>query len=476
MKKLISISMVVFCISVPFVVWASKSSEGGSEKRGSYLAERGMIVPPEDIYIDSYIGSIDYNYPLPASSDFGVFMYSGHRQLSLDGQEEIIQIGIQAGKRDFKDLQPMNLAFVIDHSGSMADADKLDWVKDAFDIFIEQVRDVDYVSLVVFDDWARVVFPATRMDSKEVRMQFKRAVHSIHPGGNTNIRDGLLLGCLEVVKNLNREYTNRVMFLSDGQDTVGNSHRDILELAEQFSADGVTISTIGVGSSFDLKLMVDMADIGGGSSRFISDREEMEKTFGSELDRMVVPVARNLEMTLEFLVDVDVLDTWGYENRRSGNRIRYFLPTLHHGDYETILVQLWIQPQRYTGTADIARFYVSYEDVYGTQHQSGPHTLQASFVNMPYPVTGFTDDKVLYSGTVIHFAQNLKTIGELYYWYKSEENLRKALDLTLNTKKEILNAKMWFDSREFYDMIDILDRYLDILGHEMDVSYSKSID
>jgi hypothetical protein len=142
---------------------------------------------------------------------------------------------------------------------------------------------------------------------------------------------------------------------------------------------------------------------------------------------MVVPVARNIEMTLEFLVDVDVLDTWGYENRRSGNRIRYFLPTLHHGDYETILVQLWIPSQRYTGTMDIARVYVSYEDVYGTQHQSGPHTLQASFVNLPY-------------------------------------------------KEEILNAKMRPYSREFNDMIDILNRYIVILGQAMDVSYSKNID
>ena len=76
----------------------------------------------------------------------------------------------------------MNLVFVIDHSGSMADADKLDWVKDSFDIFIERVRDVDYVSLVIFDDRASVVFPATRMDSREVRMRFKRAVHSIPSG------------------------------------------------------------------------------------------------------------------------------------------------------------------------------------------------------------------------------------------------------------------------------------------------------
>ncbi|GAH25963.1 unnamed protein product, partial [marine sediment metagenome] len=44
----------------------------------------------------------------------------------------------------------MNLAFVIDKSGSMRDEDKMDWVKDAFDIFIERVRDIDFVSLVVF--------------------------------------------------------------------------------------------------------------------------------------------------------------------------------------------------------------------------------------------------------------------------------------------------------------------------------------
>ena len=90
----------------------------------------------------------------------------------------------------------MNLAFVIDRSGSMADADKLTWVKDAFDIFIQQVRSVDYVSLVIFNDTAHVVFPATRMNSSANRMRFRQVVHSIHPVGSTNIRAGLTLGPL----------------------------------------------------------------------------------------------------------------------------------------------------------------------------------------------------------------------------------------------------------------------------------------
>jgi hypothetical protein len=456
---------------VPAVAWAGGAAEAAAagSGRGSYLADRGVIVPPGEVHIDSYIASVDYRYPLP-ESQLGVTMYCGHRQVSTEGQEEVFQIGIQGAKIDFGQLTPMNLAFVIDHSGSMADADKLTWVKDAFDIFIERVRPVDYVSLVIFDNTAQVVFPATRMSSRATRERFRQAVQSIRPAGSTNIRAGLELGCLEVMKNLNREYTNRVMFLSDGCDTCGNSRASILDVAQKFCAQGVNVSTIGVGQSFDLELMVQMGRVGGGSSRFISDREEMEKTFGSELDRMVVALARNVEMTLEFLVDVDILDTWGYENRRSGNTVRYFLPTLHHGDYETILAQVRIRPQRFSGLMDVARFSLHCQDVYGRAYEAGPYTLQASFVEGPPPVVGFSDGMVLHSGTMLHFAQNLKAIGELYYSNKNPARLEQALELTVATKKELVNARMRLDDRGFDKPIAILDNYMETLGRELQIA------
>ena len=472
MKRIIYFIILLYLSS--FYIWAGGQAEAaGSATRGKYMAARGFIVPPEEVHIHSYIASIDYKYALPASSLLDVSLYSGHRQVSIDGQEEVIQIGIQGRKTDFEELPPMNLAFVIDHSGSMASAEKLIWVKDAFDIFIKKVRSVDYVSLVIFDDRAKVVFPATKMNSNQKRVQFSRAVHSIQPGGSTNIRDGLQLGCLEVVKNLNREYTNRVLFLSDGQDTCGNSNQSILSLAEKFCNQGVTISTIGVGQSFDLELMVDMARLGGGSSRFISDREEMEETFGSELDRMVVPLAQNLEMTLEFLVDVDLLDTWGYENRPSGDTVHYYQRTLHHGDYETILSQIRIHPQQITGEVALAQFTIQYEDIYGKEFKSGPHVIKVNLVDTPFPVTGFTDGMVLSSGTMLHFAQNLKTIGELYYTDKNQKNLERAMQLTSNTKKELVNARMRLDNRGFDEEIKIMDEYMDILGKEMQMAAGR---
>jgi hypothetical protein len=42
----------------------------------------------------------------------------------------------------------------------MLDADKMDWVKDSFRVFADQVREQDFVSLVVFDTSAKVLIPS----------------------------------------------------------------------------------------------------------------------------------------------------------------------------------------------------------------------------------------------------------------------------------------------------------------------------
>jgi len=311
---------IILCALIPLLVstpsWSAGQEEGAGSGRGKYLAAQGLIIPRDEVRVNSYIASIDYNYPLPEEA-VGVNLYTGHRQVVASGQEEIVQIGIQAGKVPFAELPPMNLAFVIDHSGSMAAQDKLEWVKQAFDVFIQQVRDIDFVSLVIFDDRAQVVFSSTQMNSPEKRTKFKRAVKRIQPAGGTNLVAGIKLGYEQVMSNYREEYTNRVLFLTDGMGT----SEGILEMAASYRRIGVNVSTIGVGRNFDHKLMRELAKSGGGSSRFIADAEAMEKIFGSELDRMVVPTARDLEMELEFLLPVREIETWVTNTGSLGRRL-----------------------------------------------------------------------------------------------------------------------------------------------------------
>ncbi|HEB33153.1 MAG TPA: VWA domain-containing protein [Spirochaetes bacterium] len=384
MKRLITITFILLTISVPIMPWA-KSGKEVEEPRGEYLVEpekeaesvsperrrnlsgRGIIIPPHEVYIDSYIAYVNYQYPKP-ETEVGVTLYSGHRQISTYGQEEVIQIGIQGREVNFEDLPPMSLAFVIDKSESMGDQDKLDWVKEAFDIFIERVRDRDFVSLVVFDEEAKVIFPATQMKSMQERLKFKNAVQAITPEGEDNLKAGLMLGYQQVQANFRNEYTNRVLLLSDGTEIsarlkreraksgdirislIWNNRNDldlhvigpsgeeiyysnkrpdeelpgVLQMAQNFKEMGINVSTIGVGVDFNLELMSELAAKGGGSSRFISGREEMEKIFGSDLDRMVVPEARDLKMKLEFMLDVEITGTWGYENIPAGRTAHPF--------------------------------------------------------------------------------------------------------------------------------------------------------
>ncbi|GAH65518.1 unnamed protein product [marine sediment metagenome] len=93
------------------------------------------------------------------------------------------------------------------------------------------------------------------------RLEFKRAVSSIQPGGGTNLIAGLEPGYQQVLANFRTEYTNRVLFLTDG---VGES-QGILDMAETYKEMGINVSTIGVGTDFDLELMVEISKRGGGS-------------------------------------------------------------------------------------------------------------------------------------------------------------------------------------------------------------------
>lgn len=140
MKRVFIIAILII---LPLSIWAGGSKEESAD-RGKYVAGQERIISPDELNIDSYISQINYQYPDP-ERDLSVTLYAGHRQVSIHGQEEVIQIGIQGKRENFEDLPPMNLAFVFDKSGSMSGKDKIEWVKEAFKIFIYRLRERDTV-------------------------------------------------------------------------------------------------------------------------------------------------------------------------------------------------------------------------------------------------------------------------------------------------------------------------------------------
>jgi Ca-activated chloride channel family protein len=203
---------------------AGAAQSGGSATRGRYLAGRGIIVPPEEVYTDSYIASIDYKYPQP-ETNIGVYLYNSSAQMNRRGQEGILQIGLQGKRLPFDSLPPMNLAFVIDTSDSMNEEDKIAWVRESMAVFMNKIRDTDSLALVSFNDTARVLFESTRMDSPEKRRRFLDAVNGLRPEGGTDLEAGLKAGYEQVLANYREASVNRVFFFSDGTEFSGRLAR-----------------------------------------------------------------------------------------------------------------------------------------------------------------------------------------------------------------------------------------------------------
>jgi Ca-activated chloride channel family protein len=220
MKRNCLIPIFIFAMFImnPFNAFCGGSRQSAaSETRGRYLAGRGIIMPPEEVYIDSFLASIDYHYPTP-QSEMGIYLYNSSGQMSNRGQEGILQIGLQGKSMNYADLPPMNLVFVIDCSDSMNEQDKIAWVRESAAIFINKIRPVDTLALVSFNETARVDFASTRMDSEEKRQRFLYAVNSLRPQGTSDLEKGLTTGYQQALINFREGSVNRVLFFSDGTE------------------------------------------------------------------------------------------------------------------------------------------------------------------------------------------------------------------------------------------------------------------
>jgi hypothetical protein len=482
-------------------LFAGGAAEASESSRGAYVAEQGQIIRPQDIDIASYIASVDYGYPDP-EGELGVTLYSGHRQVSRGGQEEIIQIGVQGTRTPFEELPVLNLALVIDESGSMSEPDKIAWAKDAFELLLRRLRPQDVLSVVAFSEEAQLLLPATRLGSISDREGLIGRVRGLTAEGASILEAGLEAGYAQVLAGYRPDGVNRVLLISDG---LAEQQR-ALEVVKAYRRRGISLSTIGVGMSCDLKTLNALSREGAGSARFISNRAKMEEIFSTDLDRTAVPIAYDLAIELELGRGTELLGTWGYEHSVSGTTVHYSLPALHHRDYETMLVQLRLPAPEAPGPATVARVRLSYTDPAGAPRSLGPCYLVVDYADSSVTPGGFSDPTVLKAGTMLHIAEGLEAIGLLYYAGQAEaqrlaalnryiwqnngvtpqalvsDTLRseqqeasgairagkqRCLDLAEAIKKEIGNAHLRLGEGCFAEELTIARRYIEVLGKEL---------
>ena len=275
--------------------------------------------PPKDaVRIEEMINYFDYDYEQPKGDDpFSI--YTEIASAPWNAKHKLVHIGLQGKKIPTDNLPPSNLVFLIDVSGSMADANKLPLLKASLKMLVEQLRQQDRVAIVVYAGAAGLVLESTSGSDKKKIIE---ALDQLESGGSTAGGAGIKLAYAVAKQNFKTGGNNRVILATDGDFNIGESSNASMEqLIEEKRKDGVFLTVLGygMGNYKDSKMEV-LADKGNGNYAYIDNILEAQKVLVNEFGGTLFTIAKDVKLQIEFNpAKVKAYRLIGYENRMLKN-------------------------------------------------------------------------------------------------------------------------------------------------------------
>ena len=363
-----------------------------------------------------------------------------------------LNVGIHAADARPAHRLPLNVALVIDRSGSMK-GKKIKDVRKAAHGLADQLAADDRVTVVSYSDYARADVPSTLVDDA-ARKKIRRAIDRMRAAGNTFLAAGLLEGSAQVQQHLRRSQVNRVLLLSDGIANRGITDPPTLAgITREMSQRGVLVTTIGVGNDYNEDLMTALADYGGGAYYYVRNSRDLASVVEREAQMMASTVAQRMTVEIELPPGVSLANLFGYTYSQEGNTIVVPVAEAFAGQRRDMLVQLRV-PALEEGPLPVASVRLSYEDVTSKEPERRDRAvaLETIVTRDRWAVEDAVDREVMARLQEIRIAKALNEAAEAIH-----AGDRTRAQRVLNTARdEAVQANKAFANDKLGDSIDAL--------------------
>lgn len=237
----------------------------------------------------------------------GVVTFGGEDSYALGGYKDTALetiLPVNMDKKGKNEVPSISINLIIDKSGSMSSegggVSKLTLAKEAAMKAVDNLREIDYISVIAFDDTFDVVVKTQKVTDKDY---IKELISGIQIRGGTSIYPALEKGYnLQLESDAKIKHT---ILLTDGQDSIPYSTYE--GLLRQFNNKNITLSTVAVGNDSNSNLLSDLAKAGNGRSYYTDIYTDIPRIFAKEVLMSVGTYIINEEFTPSIVSNHEIL-------------------------------------------------------------------------------------------------------------------------------------------------------------------------
>lgn len=228
--------------------------------------------------------------------DFGITVLT-HREPGKDGYFLLML----SPKDDWSEQEysAKDIVFILDTSGSMAEAGKMEKARAALLYGIRILRPQDRFNIVSFAGEERLMETGLITADDAGRKRGEDFAKTLRPVGGTNINQALLTG-MPLLRQSDRP--RLIVFLTDGLPTVGETNvARIIENVRASRPTGVRLFTFGVGYDVNTALLDKLAGENGGVADYVEPNEDLEVKVSNFFAKINYPVLTELQLNMAAL-------------------------------------------------------------------------------------------------------------------------------------------------------------------------------
>lgn len=370
---------------------------------------------------------------------------------------------------------PLALVVVVDRSGSMAEAGKMEYAKQGLRLLVNALGEDDTFTLIAFDDQIQTLYGPLRVSDKAA---LTAIVDALQPRGSTNIYGGLEAGYKAAVAIGDETQQRRVVFLTDGLPTAGiTDPNQIRAMSSGYNEKYIGLTTIGLGTNVDAGLLRTLSEQGGGNFYFVEKPEAVQEVFTEELKFFVAPIAYDLELRINELPAYKLKQVFGtnlWRAENGGGRVR--IPSVflvsrtstkpgenggRRGGGSAIMAELTpTATLPAAGTTDVAALQLTYR-------LPGSTTTETQTAEIGYDAGPLAGENAAYYSTR-DVEKNTIILGLFTALRdataRAQTDPRGARDLLVAFQPRFKERIAGWADDDLIDDIVILQQYIDVLG------------